>query len=100
MLYRKRISHFSSGINFQDTRSSYYGRLKLNLESNRNEAKGIRVKTIYLAKTDIIAIFYRLENGSASLHLKNAMDSIIQAEGGFIAVNLTLSTFPCTIFLI
>ena len=34
---------------------------------------------------------------SLGLHLKNATDSIIQTRSGFIAVNLILSTFPCTI---
>ena len=51
----------------------------------------------FFLKLTTLQHFKILWNGSDSLQLNNAKDSVIQAESGFIAVNLTLSTFPCTI---
>ena len=56
---------------------------------------GYLFRTLF-AKTDMIIISYKFVEW-INFRLKTQKDSSIQAVGDLIAVNLTLSTFPCTI---
>ena len=66
------------------------------LSEIRDKFRTIRQNSVLLTRLQTFPLHLILRDIRSS-ELNNAKDSIIQSEGSFIAVNLTLSTFPCTI---